>query len=158
MSIIYDALKKSGDNPDKERKTALSPDAAPIPAVMPKKAFDKKKLFIPVVFLAIVGFFAYQLVFAKKVPDKHSRSKHSSASKNFSGTKHESSRPAPAPVVKNYFSLTLEGIIFDETKPIAIINGKVVKPGDTIDDTTVEKITPTKVILHKNGTTQELSM
>jgi len=158
MSIIYDALKKSGDNPDRERKAVLSPDAEPPAPPKPKKGFDKKKLFIPVVFLAIVGFFAYQMIFTKKAPGKHSHSKHASAAKSSSGTKHEASRPAPAPVVKNYFSLTLEGIIFDETKPIAIINGKVVKPGDTIDDATVEKITATKVILRKNGTMQELSM
>lgn len=157
MSIIYDALKKSGDNPDKARKPILSADVEPPVSPKPKKGFDKKNLLIPIVFLAVVGFFTYQMTVAKKSTG-HNRSKHSSASKNSSGSKHQSSRPAPAPVVKNYFSLTLEGIIYDATKPIAIINGKVVKPGDTIEDSTVENITATKVILRKNGTTQELTM
>jgi len=156
MSIIYDALKKSGDNPDKERKSVLSPDAEPPAAPKPKKPFDKKKLFIPIIFLAVVGFFSYQYIFPKKISG-HNRSKHSFASKTSSAAKHESARPV-APVVKNYVSLTLEGIIFDEAKPLAIINGKVVKPGETINDSTVESITASKVILRKNGATQELSM
>lgn len=157
MSIIYDALKKSGDNPERERKTVLSADS-PLPST-PKlqKPFDKKKLLLPIVFVLIIGFFGYPIVTGKN-NHKGNHSKYSSAAKS-SGTKHES-RPAPAPVVKNYSSssLALEGIIYDEAKPIAIINGKVVKPGETINDATVESISATKVILRKNGNTQELSM
>ena len=156
MSIIYDALKKSGDNPERERKSALSPDAPPNPVPTPKKPFDKKKLFIPIVFLLIIGFFGYQMLETKN-DHKGNKSKHSTASKS-SGIKHEAYRPPPPPVAKSYSSLTLEGIIYDEAKPLAIINGKVVKPGETVDDAVVENITSTKVILRKNGNTQELSM
>lgn len=158
MSIIYDALKKSGDNnPDRERKPPLSPDAEPVMPPKIKKEFDTKKLLIPLAFVIVVGFFVYHMITSKNNPN-HSRTKHTAASKSSSGTKHES--PRPAPVVKNYSSssLILEGIIYDEAKPLAIINGKVLKPGDSVNDATIESITATKVILRKNGTTQELSM
>jgi len=43
--------------------------------------------------------------------------------------------------------LALSGIIWDEQAPYAIINGKIVHPGDEISGKTVKSIEPTQVIL-----------
>lgn len=44
-------------------------------------------------------------------------------------------------------SLQLGGILYDEKKPMAIINNQIVGEGDTIDDKEVIEITPEEVIL-----------
>ena len=54
--------------------------------------------------------------------------------------------------------LSLEGIIWDETKPLAIINDEVVGCGDKVSGVTVVKIEKDKVILNYQNETFELKM
>ena len=44
-------------------------------------------------------------------------------------------------------SLNLGGIIYDEKKPLAIINDKIVGKGDMVEDKEIIRITPEEVIL-----------
>jgi len=54
-------------------------------------------------------------------------------------------------------ALVLEGIMFGASEGnIAIISGKVVKEGDSVGSAKIEKIEQDRVILLKNGSTQEL--
>ncbi len=52
---------------------------------------------------------------------------------------------------KTVIDLKISGIIWDEKVPTAIINSKVVKIGDIIDDKTVVDMEKDKVILMENG-------
>ena len=54
--------------------------------------------------------------------------------------------------------LYLEGIIWDEVKPMAIINDEVVSSGDKIRGVTIEKIEKDKVILNYQDSSFELKM
>jgi len=54
-------------------------------------------------------------------------------------------------------TMSLEGIIYDEHAiSYAILNGEVVKVGDTIGDYQVLKIEKNKVVLIKEGETEEI--
>lgn len=48
--------------------------------------------------------------------------------------------PPPIPVVITPPSLILSGIVWNSWQPQAIINGRVVKVGDVMDDVKIEKI------------------
>ena len=54
--------------------------------------------------------------------------------------------------------LSLEGIIWDETKPLAIINDQVVGCGDKVSGVTVVKIEKDKVILNYQNESFDLKM
>jgi hypothetical protein len=51
--------------------------------------------------------------------------------------------------------LTLQAIIFSKTRPMALINGKPVGPGDAISGVVVAKIERTSVTLQWNGHSKE---
>lgn len=57
-----------------------------------------------------------------------------------------STQPSPQ-VVATYPLYTLEGIVYDEAAPFAIINGKMLKKADKIDDFEVIDITAKTVEL-----------
>lgn len=44
-------------------------------------------------------------------------------------------------------TLNLSGVIYDEKRPLAIINGQIVAEGEMVDNKRVIKITPTEVVL-----------
>jgi hypothetical protein len=54
--------------------------------------------------------------------------------------------------------MVLEGVIEDGRGGMAIINGTVVEVGKTIGGYVVQKITPNRVVLEKDGQTTELSL
>lgn len=54
--------------------------------------------------------------------------------------------------------IVLNGILFDELMPAAIINSQVVKVGDTVGENIVVEITPDKVILKNSSNTTELRL
>jgi hypothetical protein len=67
--------------------------------------------------------------------------------------------PAPAaPVVEAPWPtpLTLQAIIYSKTRPLALINGKSVGPGDTVAGVVVAKINRTSVTLQWSGQSKEL--
>ncbi|MFA5100907.1 MAG: hypothetical protein WC547_08505 [Candidatus Omnitrophota bacterium] len=60
--------------------------------------------------------------------------------------------------IKAFQGLILEGIVWDNDKPVAIINGSVVKIGDTIDEHIVVDIKPDRVILNDGSKEFELKL
>ena len=60
--------------------------------------------------------------------------------------------------VSKAVNLTLSGILWDETKPKAIVNGKTLYNGDTIYGYTVDTIKPKSVVLKTGEKTIELSV
>jgi len=141
MSIIHDALKKAENN---------TPPAATIPVkpvIDNHKKINLRPWIIPVIFILCISFFIHTLIFNKNSGTQLSSRK---------DTRHRSSsakRSSAAPVViKNYSQQApkLEGIIFEEGAPLAIINGKMVKKGDDLGDFTIAEITPQKAVLINN--------
>jgi hypothetical protein len=49
--------------------------------------------------------------------------------------------------------IALEGIVFSETNPVALINGKVLPPGGVIEEFTIVSIKPDRVELNGHGVT-----
>jgi hypothetical protein len=78
--------------------------------------------------------------------------------------------PRPAPVAadtKTYVGevtapdgakIELGGIVFSETNPVALINGKVLGPGATVEEFTIVSIQPDRVELRGRGITMFLSL
>ncbi|HNY26088.1 MAG TPA: hypothetical protein PKH31_01775 [Candidatus Sumerlaeota bacterium] len=69
--------------------------------------------------------------------------------------------PRPEPVAapkprKDNGELTLDGIVYTEQNPVAMINGEVVPVGGTIGKARVTRITPDVVVLERDGKTIEL--
>jgi hypothetical protein len=60
----------------------------------------------------------------------------------FSGKIYTGKEAATGPV-----TLKLDGIIWDEKAPLAMINGRILKPGDTIAQNRIIKIKPDRVFL-----------
>jgi hypothetical protein len=50
------------------------------------------------------------------------------------------------------FGLILEGIVWDKTRPLAMINGRIIEEGDKIEGVRVVKIEKTAVEIEKDGT------
>jgi len=48
--------------------------------------------------------------------------------------------------------ITLDGIVFSDTTPVAVLNGRVVSPGGFIEGYTVSQIQPDRVELERDGT------
>jgi hypothetical protein len=69
------------------------------------------------------------------------------------------SRPEPVAAPKprkETGELTLDGIVYTEQNPVAMINGEVVPVGGTIGKARVTRITPDLVVLERDGKTIEL--
>ena len=49
--------------------------------------------------------------------------------------------------------IALEGIVFSETNPVALINGKVLPPGGVVEEFTIVSIKPDRVELNGRGVT-----
>jgi hypothetical protein len=56
-----------------------------------------------------------------------------------------------ASAIDPFTELSLSGIMWDEKRPLAIINGRVVGPGDRINMVHVEQITKETVLLEHEG-------
>jgi hypothetical protein len=60
--------------------------------------------------------------------------------------------------LKSLSRFNLNGIAWDEEKPVAVINGEVVGIGDSIIGNTIMDITPDRVVLSDGQTTTELRL
>jgi len=49
--------------------------------------------------------------------------------------------------------ITLDGIVYSDENPVALINGMVITPGQAVDGMTVAKIEPDRVLLEGRGVT-----
>jgi len=152
MSIIYEALKKvEGRNPSKAvgEGGMVNDKGANI------KKYSKKSLFVLMVILIITaGAFIGQ-----KQGYLFSGGNAELRARKISILKKKILKPV-AFVNKASGRHVLEGIIYDVESPSAIINGKVLKKSDQIDEFTVIDITQNTVQLidKKKGTSLNLSL
>lgn len=125
MSIIYEALKKAEKRRDMDTQSGNN---------SPQEIKRKKNPFIPA--LVIIGFGLALGIFAFFMP-------------RFTGKK-RIMHPMPIATVKRNYApdkYILEGIIYDQKNPLAIINGKVLAPDDRIGSAKVLSITENVVEL-----------
>ncbi|MDD4182438.1 MAG: hypothetical protein PHT53_01250, partial [Candidatus Omnitrophica bacterium] len=64
----------------------------------------------------------------------------------------------PSPNKPDYPVYSLQGIVYDESSPSAIINGKTLRKSEAIDDFIVTDIAPTTVTLKNSKTDKELAL
>ena len=141
MSIVYDYLKKIHDQ--KEPKT-VAPQISPL-----KKSFGSSLLWK--VILLMLGFLVLGagLYFFLPKPEKTTVKIYRA--------------PGAAKVAQNDspdFGFLLEGIIYNPSRPFAIIDGKMYEMGGRIGDFEVVKITPDTVALKnlKDGTSRTIRL
>lgn len=147
MSIIYDALKKAEDKKMADEKKPTPPS--------PKKG--QNKIIIIVFTVAVIFAVSYKVLpylkkyipwptsFKKEKTKGVSQTKNKSVSQSVS--KKETS-PTPEPLPKKTYpqgSYLLEGIIYGQDTPVAVINGQVLEKDQIFDDIKVIEITPTTV-------------
>lgn len=54
--------------------------------------------------------------------------------------------------------LSLSGILWDKVKPLAVINGNVVKPGDKVGGSVLVEIKQDRVVLREGSITREIKL
>lgn len=128
MSIIYEAIKKL-ENKDKSK--------------LPGK--NKKKTFLLLVLLVSIIVFAFSIQYFKKKVVKETNIKEAKGPMpGMDSIPEKDAVDSKEDLSSNY---VLEGIIYDYLAPLAIINGKILKKYDKIDDLAVINITPNSVEL-----------
>lgn len=127
MSIIYDALKKI-EGKDKTRQPTGKKRVNPV------LVFFFAGLVIAVV-LSGSQYFKKKSVF---MPDKAAKARYAAQ---------KETAASPAFETKWTDNYVLEGVIYDPETPLAIINGKILRKKDKIDDLEVTNITPNSVEL-----------
>ncbi|MCM8762884.1 MAG: hypothetical protein NC936_04410 [Candidatus Omnitrophica bacterium] len=142
MSIIYDALKKI------EKKEEKRP-----------QGFRKRKniSFGVLIFLCIA--IALTIFFIQRAKRQLLRAKEMQNSiqvKTFSTPSEKAFPPETASTHQE--SYTLEGIIYSYDNPLAIINGKIVKKDDLIDNFKVVAIKPESVELLNSDDNTSLTL
>lgn len=135
MSIIYEALKKV-ERQGKQGQPGQSQDRGKTP----QRA--------PVLFL-VSGVVAAVMLFAIWYSPKVFKALRHNAGVEIRDRQSREEAPAlpvlpAAPAAPNY---TLEGIIYNQDNPLAIINGLILKKQEKIDDWEVINITPNEVEL-----------
>lgn len=178
MSIIYEALKKVESSPaNSVDQLKLKPDAKSV-SVQPSKKINLTVYaliglcVISTAFIALSAYFsnrnsqseAVKSYLAKKEIEKNNNAQQLLTA----GIKEE--RPAPDktqslnPLAKalpkdpGTVVYSLQGIVYDENSPFAVINGKTVRKSDAIDDYVVIDIAPTIVTLKNPKTDKELNL
>ena len=54
--------------------------------------------------------------------------------------------------------ITLDGIVYSETNPVAVLNGKILPPGADVDGYTITRIYPDKIELERDGKSVSLTL
>ena len=133
MSIIYDALKKMEDKGiSLGQESQVIQPAPESPAPVPEK---KKTLLLAVILLVTFGafLFTYRKTFKKAVFSKKRMSANAAKKSGIFGFGNAvSSSKSTKPKV--YSGHVLEGVIYDIEDPSAIINGRVLRKSDKIDN------------------------
>jgi hypothetical protein len=128
MSIVYDYLKKIHDQKEPEKVT---PEVPPVKKSVGSPLWGKVAAGILGCLLLGAGLYVFLPKFEKttiKLPQIPEKSRAAQTG-------------APD------FRFLLEGIIYNPSRPFAIINGKMFEVGGQIGDFEVEKITPDTVSL-----------
>ena len=158
MSIIHDALKKTGDaiqHPQQDAPGTPSPEVA---SVLKKKRRAKRMKWVIFYFLAaILGLYVGNIPF-----DLIGKAKGLMQTQAQTPQKKEAS-PAPKniPLLKSEErdsdALVLNGIFFSEKDPHALINNQIVRTGEIIKEAIVREINKEEVILESEGRVFKLS-
>lgn len=158
MSIIYDALKKV-ENKKSNTNAPASKESSQTPSINKNNPRGKRFfVYLLIAFLVVIfSFLAVKNISKKDNAKSRDKNRHSAmpVTKNIAATS-----LAPSKDVVTYPLYTLEGIVYDSEAPVAIVNGKMVKKADRIDDFEVTEINPAEVKLRniKDGTTLLLSL
>jgi hypothetical protein len=152
MSIIYDALKKVQAFQHKPPK-----DNLPQPPLKPKR-----HIYLVYVCVAGLGVFVASILFnlfAPRQPTNQAVSNQPTLEKTQAGPNTPTHIPLPAepktPPPKSVWVLT--GVFFSENQGYALINNRIVKEGDVIEEATVKRISLEEVELESNGNLIKLS-
>jgi len=154
MSIIYEALKKVEEKKSLESsevEKVINDNSKMIKAKQP----SKKSFFMLLMILVItLGVFILQ-----KGGYLYPRKNEKLRARDLSILKKKILKPTVL-VRKAFGRYVFEGVIYDEESPSAIINGKVLKESDQIDNFVVTDITKNsvKLIDKKNGTFLKLDL
>jgi len=180
MSIIYEALKKVESSPANNTNKAFRlPDASNSSLRQSKK--------INLTFYALIVGCVILTVFIALSAYFSNRNSQSEAVKNYLAkkeiekTKNETPQPLTASITETKAGVntqnsvnpatsnpssnkpdfpvySLQGIVYDENSPFAIINGKTLRKSEAIDDFIVTDIAPTTVTLKNSKTDKELAL
>ncbi len=181
MSIIYEALKKVELSPANcaTKASRLLPDANKT-SLQPSKKINLTfyaliaACVIATIFIALSTYFSNrdsgsQVVksyLEKKEIEKSKNGIYQPLVASIKETKTgintlDSVNPATSNLSPNKPdspTYSLQGIVYDENSPFAIINGKTLKKSDAIDDSVVMDIAPTIVVLKNSKTDKELTL
>ncbi len=127
MSVLYDALKKAEENQNKKDNINTS-------------AARKNQIIVAIALLAVViAIFLVNQYFKKTI--FQTITVENATVPPFLDT----SAMSKATTLKWSDKYSLQGIIYDNKSPTAVINGKILRQKDKIDDIEVTNITPRKV-------------
>jgi hypothetical protein len=166
MSIIYEALKKvEADTNDKAVKAdCLLPNAV-IGAQEPRRKINSAfyaVIAICTVLTALIAIGAYfsnrnlQPLAEKSYSDEKTAVKTKEETPELNKANFDKIKPETPAVTGAGYSL--QGIVYDENSPFAIINGKTLRKSDAIDDFIVSDIAPTVVTLKNSKDERELNL
>ena len=171
MSIIQEALKKAERHiknpkqagPSAQSPSPFSPDQSFVKVPQPAAGRDPKAVAILLIILVVTAVFAASQLYPKKnVPAKSSVVDVPAKSEELpalpsvifqqvSAQKTEEKKPASPEFVLN-------GIMYLEGSPRAIINDSMVEAGDMVNGARVVKIDKRNVLLEYNGVEMSLDL
>jgi hypothetical protein len=171
MSIIYDALKKT--------EKAINSNLKATPDTKDKHPKSIYQLYILYVIVACVGLAIGNIIFSflphSKTPSlKQSKSTLAVKNDRLTQVKETPQVTQTTPMVatpsetapmlpidiknKSQVSLVLNGVFFSKNEGYALINNRIVKEGDVLEDATVKRIKLDEVELEaEDGSTIKLS-
>lgn len=168
MSIIFDALKKTeGQNPDQPEQPKPTTDKnqkAPTPPTGKKtsKGVDILiKVLAGILLIAALAFFANSMASqAQKKEVKRKVNETQSFLRKFFklNVSRKVTKKGAEGVTINLNDFNLQGILFSEEKPIAMINNGAYKIGDKLNQVTIKNIKERSVTLENNGTEAVLQL
>ena len=159
MSIVNDALKKIEAKKEPVTTQPLAQEKEPLQVQDTNSKIDskpsKRKNPLYLVLVAIVGVILLSILLIITISSNRDDSGPRTASKSKNRISKSSGRGGSLfnPLAKDK-GFILAGIMYSEYEPAAIINNRVVKPGDQIDGAIVESIQEDLVKLSQEG--QEL--
>ncbi len=154
MSLINDALKQA-----KQSQTKTPPGSVPpplTPAVHPPSRGGSMWILI----LAAVLFLVAAILFFKLLSLKHEPIPAATNAPALTQTEPAKPQPATSAATNAVEQLPkVQAILFDPSKPSAIVNRKTVHTGDAVGDYKVLKISKNSITFQRaDGSTEEIKM
>lgn len=145
MSIINDALKKTQQKKDLRPPNRVSASPPPTPTKSPEKPVLLIAALATSVIIIIILISVVLLTQRRKTTDLARMRK--SGVQVFSPVLDKSLPSGRSSSILSIRDLRLDGIVYEPVAPVAIINGMIVSPGDTIAKAKVIEITERTVKL-----------